>query len=78
MRIAFVADPLSSFKIHKDSTYAMMVEAARRGHEIHFMLQEGLMWKGGRVLGDSARVNLTGKKDPWYEAASPKETPLPA
>jgi len=76
MRIAFIADPLSSFKIYKDSTYAIMVEAAKRGHEIHFMLQEGLMWKGGHVLGDSARVNLTGKKDPWYEAAAPRETPL--
>ena len=31
MRIAFIADSLPSFKIHKDSTYAMMVEAARRG-----------------------------------------------
>jgi hypothetical protein len=29
MKIAFVADPLSSFKIHKDSTYAMMVESLR-------------------------------------------------
>src|SRR2546430_2215922 len=39
MKIAFVADPLSSFKIHKDSTYAMMVEAAKRGHE--FMRRKG-------------------------------------
>jgi len=76
MRIAFITDPLSSFKIYKDSTYAMMVEAAKRGHDLYFMLQEGLMWKGGRVLGDSARVNLTGKKDPWYEAAARQETPL--
>ena len=76
MRIAFIADPLPSFKIYKDSTYAMMVEAAKRGHDLYFMLQEGLMWKGGRVLGDSARVNLTGKKDPWYEAAARQETPL--
>ena len=76
MRIAFIADPLPSFKIHKDSTYAMMVEAAKRGHDLYFMLQEGLMWKGRRVLGDSARVNLTGKKDPWYEAAARRETPL--
>jgi len=51
MRIAFIADPLSSFKIYKDSTYAMMVEAAKRGHELHFTLQDGLMWKGGRSVG---------------------------
>ena len=76
MKLAFVADPLPSFKIHKDSTYAMMVEAAKRGHELYFMLQEGLMWKGGRVLGEISRLNLTGEKDPWYETAPPKEAPL--
>jgi glutathione synthase len=76
MRIAFVADPLSSFKIYKDSTYAMMVEAAKRGHDLYFMLQEGLMWKGGRVIGETSRITLTGDKDPWYRIASPKETPL--
>ncbi len=76
MKLAFVADPLPSFKIHKDSTYAMMVEAAKRGHELYFMLQEGLMWKGGRVVGGISRLSLTGEKDPWYEAAPPKEAPL--
>ncbi len=76
MRIAFIADPLPSFKVHKDSTYAMMVEAAKRGHELHFMLQDGLMWKGGRVVGDMSRLTLTGEKDPWYRTAPPKEIPL--
>ena len=76
MRIAFIADPLPSFKVHKDSTYAMMLEAAKRGHELHFMLQEGLMWKGGRVVGEISPLTLTGEKDPWYKTAPPKETPL--
>ena len=76
MKLAFIVDPPSSFKIYKDSTYAMMVEAAKRGHELHFMLQEGLMWKDGRVLGDGRRLTLTARKDPWYEAAASKETPL--
>ena len=76
MKLAFVADPLPSFKIHKDSTYAMMVEAAKRGHELYFMLQDGLMWKGGRVIGEISRLVLTGDKDPWYRIAPPKETPL--
>src|SRR6266852_7995812 len=76
MKLAFVADPLSSFKIHKDSTYAKLAEAAKRGHELYFALQEGLMWKGGRVVGEISRLTLTGEKDPWYRTASPKETPL--
>jgi len=76
MRIVFIADPLPSFKIRKDSTYAMMVEAAKRGHELHFTLQEALMWKGGRVAGEISRLTLTGENDPWYRTAPPKETPL--
>ncbi len=76
MRIAFVADPLSSFKIYKDSTYAMMVEGAKRGHDLYFVPQEGLMWRGGRVIGEMSRLTLTGGKDPWYLTAPPKDTPL--
>jgi glutathione synthase len=76
MKLAFIADPLPSFKIYKDSTYAMMVEAAKRGHELHFALQDGLTWKGGRVVADCSRLTLTGAKDPWYRTEAPKQTPL--
>jgi glutathione synthase len=76
MRVAFIADPLPSFKIRKDSTYAMMVEAARRGHELHFMTQEDITWKAGRVVGEISSLALTGEKDPWYRAAPPREAPL--
>jgi len=31
VKLLFVADPLESFKVYKDSTYAMMAEAAARG-----------------------------------------------
>ena len=34
MKILFVADPLESFKTYKDTTFAMMREAASRGHQI--------------------------------------------
>ena len=34
MHILFVADPLVSFKIYKDTTFAMMREAQQRGHHV--------------------------------------------
>jgi len=76
MKIGIVLDPLSSLKVKKDSTVAMMAEAARRGHEIHVMMQDGLMWKSGRVIGENLHLTLTGDKDHWYRAAPPVETPL--
>jgi len=76
MRIGGILDPLSSIKIYKDTTYAMMAEAARRGHELDFMLQESLMWKGGAVIGENARLTLTGDKERWYHIDLPQQTPL--
>jgi len=76
VKLAFILDPLPSIKTYKDSTYAMMVEAARRGHELFFMLQESLMWKGGVVIGENARLTLTGDQDRWYHIDLPRETPL--
>jgi glutathione synthase len=67
MRIGIVLDPLDSLKIYKDSTYAMMVEAAARGHELWVMMQEGLLWKDGRVLGVMQPLTLTGSTgNDWY------------
>ena len=34
MHILFVADPLESFQIYKDTTFAMMREAQARGHTV--------------------------------------------
>ena len=76
MKIAFVADPLSSFNTKKDSTYAMMVEAAARGHALYCLQPEDLAWKRNRVFG--AMCPLTVRPDPkhWYSLGVPAETAL--
>ncbi len=65
MKLLFVADPLETFKIYKDSTYAMMAEADRRGHGIWAMVSEELAWRDGGVSGRCQAVRLTGA-DPWF------------
>jgi glutathione synthase len=76
MKLAFVVDPPSSFKIYKDSTYAMMVEAHKRGHELHFLTQDGISWKGGRVIGAAHPLEILDGKDPWYRAGQLASAPL--
>jgi glutathione synthase len=67
MRIAFIADPLTSFKIYKDSTFAMMVEAAHRQHHIWFIEQNQVVREpSGVVRAHSARLHLTGDPLAWY------------
>jgi len=76
VRLAFVVDPLDSFKIYKDTTFAMMREAAARGHSLYVMEQEDLAWRAGTVYGDARRIHLTGKKPGWYRAEKAKSVPL--
>jgi glutathione synthase len=68
MKIAFLADPLSGFKIYKDSTFAMMREAARRGHRIYAFEQRHLVLEQGVVTADAVEITLTGDPDEWYRA----------
>ena len=78
MKIAFLADPLDSFKIYKDTTFAMMAEAARRGHEVHAFEQGDLAFEHGAVTANVARITLTGESDDWYRRAAPVATSLSA
>jgi glutathione synthase len=76
MKIAFVVDPLDSFKIYKDTTFAIMREAAARGHELYVLQQDDLLWRDGEVSGCARRMHLTGINEPWYRVEEGVETPL--
>ena len=78
MKLLFVADPLESFKTYKDSTFAMMREAARRGHELWACEPAGLVWrKGSRVVARAARaITLTDHEQDWFIVASQGELAL--
>jgi glutathione synthase len=69
MKIAFLADPLSGFKTYKDSTFAMMREAAKRGHTVYAFEQRDMALESGVVTAEVAKITLTGELDDWYRAA---------
>ena len=78
MNLLFIADPLESFKPYKDSTFAMMREAARRGHTLWACeVAQLLWWRGGRVTAASARrIALTGQADDWFCVEETKDLAL--
>ena len=75
MKIAFLTDPLADFNIVKDSTFAMMREAARRGHEIHAFMPGDMAYVNSSVVAQVQRVHLTGTAD-WYRTDPHKEKKL--
>ena len=69
MNILFVADPLEAFKPYKDSTFAMMREAQRRGHRISACEPKNISWQtGGQVTTQVRHITLTGDADVWFVA----------
>ena len=68
MDILFVVDPLSSFKIYKDTTFAMMREVQRRGHQVWACEPQDIVWQSGQpVTARMQAVHLTGQATPWFE-----------
>ena len=75
MDILFIADPLERFKIYKDSTYAMMAEAAMRGHRLFACEPQHLAWVNGQVEADVRRFTIVGDtadlhRETWFEASA--------
>ncbi len=77
MRLLFVADPLEQFNIKKDSTFAMMKEAATCGHELFACEPRHLVWqRGGRVSATLRQVALSGDPVYWFTEQHVPETAL--
>ena len=79
MRLLFVADAAESFKISKDTSFAMMRQAQQRGHRIAVCEPRHLYWQSGQGVRASVRqIRLTGMDSPWFETTSELEQPLHA
>ncbi|MBI2313041.1 MAG: glutathione synthase [Betaproteobacteria bacterium] len=78
MKFAFILDPLDSLKAYKDSSVAMMREAASRGHDLYALEQGDIAWDGGRVSAFLRPVTLTADDHDWYETGDGAEEGLEA
>ena len=68
MNILFVADPLETFKVYKDTTFSMMREAQRRGHRVAACEPRHLTWRSGDLVHAEVRdLQLTGGGDDWFQ-----------
>ena len=77
MKLLFIADPLPSFKIYKDTTFAMMREAQRRGHTLAVCEPQDISWqRGGKVTARVQDITLTGDATVWYDARPERSVAL--
>ena len=79
MNLLFVADPLESFKTYKDTTFAMMREAQKRGHSITACQPKDIRWLHGEGVTAQVRdIRLTGRAEDWFEVTGTHRLALKA
>jgi glutathione synthase len=58
LRVAVQMDPLESINISGDSTFALMLSAQARGHQLYHYLAEALTYEDGRVYAGAHAVSV--------------------
>ena len=76
LRVGVVMDPIESITPEKDSSLAMLLEAQRRGAEIHYLLQKDLKLVAGVALGHSTLLRVSDDNDNWFEKGAQQEIRL--
>ncbi len=76
MKLAVILDPLEEIKTYKDTSYAIMREAAKRGHNIFALMQGGVFLRDGAVSGYARELTLKDDAHDWYTASELEAAPL--
>ena len=72
LRVAVLMDPISHIKIAKDSTFAMLLEAQRRGHGLLYMEQGDLALRDGVPMARLRPLSVREDKTSWFSLGEPE------
>jgi len=66
LRVGVIMDPIDHIKPKKDTTLALMLEAQRRGCELHYMEQSDLLMRDGQVFASRRIVEVFDDPKHWF------------
>jgi glutathione synthase len=76
LKVGMVMDPIGSITAKKDSSLAMLLEAARRGAELYYFEQRDLRMLSGNAIGLSTRLCVRDDDDDWFDFGEKREIEL--
>lgn len=65
-RLAVLMDAIADIKIAKDTTFALLLEAQRRGHALHYLGHGDLAIRDGRAWGRLSGLAVRDDPADWY------------
>ena len=69
-------DPVGSINIAKDSSFAMLLEAQRRGYTLHYMEMADLELHGNQAVAHMRPLQVMDDPKHWYELGESALRPL--
>jgi len=66
MQTGVIMDPISSIATYKDSTFAMLLEAQSRGHDIWYMEPGDLTIRDGVAYAHMRPLEVRDNRDDWF------------
>ncbi|AJZ91153.1 MULTISPECIES: glutathione synthase [Enterobacteriaceae] len=76
IKLGIVMDPIAHINIKKDSSFAMLLEAQRRGYELHYMEMADLYLNNGEARARTRLLSVEQNYDKWYEFGSEQDIAL--
>ena len=76
IKLGIVMDPISSIKIKKDTSFAMLLEAQRRGWEIHYMEMNDLYLQQGEARARTRLLSVEENPEKWFEFSQEQDIAL--
>ena len=72
LSVAVLMDPIGAIKIAKDTTFAMLLEAQRRGHHLFYLEQGDLAARGSQPWGRMAALSVRDDASGWFMLEEPQ------
>jgi glutathione synthase len=72
LSVAILMDPINTIKVAKDTSFAMLLEAQRRGHSLLYFEQASLALRDGAPWARVAALQVRDDPQNWYSLSEPQ------
>lgn len=76
MKCGVIMDSIAHIKIHKDTSFAMLLEGCRRQYDLYYIEPENIWFQGGLTWAKMYKIRVFDDPEYWYEIFDPIEQPL--
>ncbi len=76
IKLGMIMDPIESIKTYKDSSFAMLLAAQKKGWSLYYMQQADIYQLNSEVYARVCKIHVTDNNDSWFKKSPEEIIPL--